>query len=97
MRGQGFRDSEYVQDQVGVDGDGASSDNGHDRAEDDEEAEDLVVRVQHEREEEAKDQGELEEWCEEHDRCDGKSRVEKAMGCCDEDPRVNEPAGVLAG
>jgi len=54
--GGGFRDSECVPGSVGVDGDGRKL-----RYMDtivpknDEEAEDLVVRVQHEREEEAKD------------------------------------------
>jgi hypothetical protein len=51
-----FRDSDRVQDEIGVDGDGTGAGDRYDRTEYDEEAKHLVVGVEQVREEEPKDQ-----------------------------------------
>ena len=94
--GEELGDRERMQDQLRVDRYRAGAQDGYDCAQDDDEAEDLVVWVEQEREEEAEHQRELQERRDEHDRRDGEGGVEKAMRRRDEDARVDEPASVLA-
>jgi hypothetical protein len=55
-----------------------------------------VVGIEQHRKQETEHQGQLQQGDDEHDRGDGERGIEKSLDYGDEQPRVDEPAGIPA-